>query len=127
MSIKLRHLAISCPNPGETSKRYARLFGLKVVSAEDPRQMVFLTDGYFNLAFIGPGVVAETTDLVRSSKGFAIHHIGFTVPSLSEFRALAEGEGCKLLKEYGTSKVLKFQDPDGLIFDVGAEDHWGFA
>ena len=76
---------------------------------------------------ISPNVAAKTIGKVALSTGFAIHHIGFTVTSLSEFRVLAEKEGCAVVKEYETAKIMKFQDPDGLMFDVAAEEHWAFG
>lgn len=124
MGIKFKHLAISCPDPHATAKLYARLFNMKVVPAKHVSEDAAVTDGDINITFITPRVAANTVTKIPVGDGFAIHHLGFTVPSVSEFRAQAEKEGCVVVKEYETFEIMKFQDPNGLIFDVAAEDHW---
>ena len=131
MTGKLRHIAISVPDPGKAADFYMEAFGMtKVGEASAPAaDGVYLTDGTINLAllrykqdeWVGEG---------KTSDWFGVHHFGFWVDDVKNSRDKIEAAGGKwFMGEMEGDNVfyeLKFTDPNGNIFDV-THNGWGGA
>ena len=80
---KIRHIALSTPDPDKTAKFYVDVFGMKQIGRVDNPNVsgYYLTDGDINLA-----VLNFKNDAVagaeRGKDYFGIHHFGFQVESL---------------------------------------------
>ena len=128
---KLRHLALSVPDPEKTAEFYMSVFGMeKVTSTMGPiADGVYLTDGTINLALLKykedePLGEGKDKDFVGA------HHFGFWVDDVAEAQAAIEENGGEWFM--GTIEgndifyELKFADPNRQIFDV-THNGWGGA
>ncbi len=131
MTGKLRHIAISVPDPGKAADFYMEAFGMtKVDEVSAPAaDGVYLTDGTINLAllrykqdeWVGEGKTADW---------FGVHHFGFWVDDVKDAQEKIESAGGKwFMGEMEGDNVfyeMKFTDPNGNIFDV-THNGWGGA
>ena len=128
---KLRHLAISVPDPEKAADFYMSAFGMEKVTSvkADLADGVYLTDGTINVALLrykddGPMGEGKTKDW------FGVHHFGFWVDDVKETKKQIEAAGGKwFMGEMEGDNVfyeLKFADPDGAIFDI-THNGWGGA
>lgn len=128
---KLRHLAISVPDPEKAAEFYMSAFGMeKVTSVKAPMaDGVYLTDGTINVALLrykddAPMGEGKTKDW------FGVHHFGFWVDDVKESQKQIEDAGGKwFMGEMEGDNVfyeLKFSDPNGTIFDI-THNGWGGA
>ncbi len=137
---KIRHIAISSPDPGKAAKFYQEVFGLKEVGKSANGAAYFLSDGDINVAIAnfnnepkgaaGPG----TARMAGGGQG-TIHHFGFQVESLEEPMEKRESanakplnftkEGLGLLRGGAgqTNVELKYVGPDGVTIDV-SQNGW---
>jgi catechol 2,3-dioxygenase-like lactoylglutathione lyase family enzyme len=133
---KIKHIALSTPDPDTTAKFYMDVFGLKQVGKiESPNVSgCYLTDGDLNLA-----ILRFKNDAVAGAergKDFAgIHHIGFQVESLQAIAERLAAAGATRRddvnealgvghtgKRYANVEV-KYGGPDGVMLDV-SETGW---
>lgn len=122
---KLRHIALSVPDPWATAEFYMQAFGLKKVGeANTPLAMgVYLSDGTINIALL-----KYKTDELAGPLGkdyVGIHHMGFWVDDVKQGCAAAETAGAKHFAGEPASDdsfyEVKYRDPvNGLIFDISA-------
>lgn len=122
---KLRHIAISVPDPWATAEFYVRAFGLeKVGEADTPLAMgVYLSDGTINIALL-----RYKTDELAGPLGkdfVGVHHIGFWVDDADQSRRAVETAGATHFagepSHDNTFYEVKYRDPvNGLIFDLTA-------
>ena len=128
---KLRHLAISVPDPEKAADFYMSAFGMEKVTSvkADLADGVYLTDGTINVALLRykddrPMGEGKTKDW------FGVHHFGFWVDDVKETQKQIEAAGGKwFMGEMEGDNVfyeLKFVDPDGAIFDI-THNGWGGA
>ena len=128
---KLRHLAISVPDPEKAAAFYMAAFGMEKVTSvkADLADGVYLTDGTINVALLrykddAPMGEGKTKDW------FGVHHFGFWVDDVKESRKQIEEAGGKwFMGEMEGDNVfyeLKFADPNGTIFDI-THNGWGGA
>lgn len=131
MSGKLRHIALSVPDPEKAAAFYMKAFGMeRVTSVKAPMaDGVYLTDGTINMALlryksdepVGPG---------RDKDWFGVHHFGFWVDDVEEARrGIEEAGGSWFMGEMEGDNIfyeLKFCDPNGNIFDI-THNGWGGA
>ena len=124
---KLRHIAITVPDPEKAAEFYMRAFGLKRVGATDwhGAHGVYLTDGVMNLALLH-----YRKEEFAGSRGAAYvgaHHFGFIVEDLAAVRkAIEDAGGTHWMGEPvdGTGFYeVKYRDPDGGAFDI-TENGW---
>ena len=120
---KLRHIAISVPDPHKAAAFYMKAFGMtKVAEANAPAaDGVYLTDGTINMALLR----YKEDEWVGEGKDkdwFGLHHFGFWVDDVEQTRKDIEDAGGDWFM--GTMEgdnifyELKFTDPNGNIFDV---------
>ena len=122
---KLRHLALSVPDPWATAEFYMQAFGMKKVGeADTPHALgVYLTDGTINVALL-----KYKTDFLAGPLGkdfVGLHHIGFWVDDVKEGVRAVEKAGALHFAgeptEDNTFYEVKYRDPvNGLIFDITA-------
>ena len=128
---KLRHLALSVPDPEKAAEFYMSAFGMeKVTSVKAPMaDGVYLTDGTINVALLRykddrPMGGGKTKDW------FGVHHFGFWVDDVTETQKQIEDAGGQwFMGEMEGDNVfyeLKFADPNGTIFDI-THTGWGGA
>ena len=131
MSTKLRHIAISVPDPWKSAEFYMQAFGLRKVGETDSSlaRGVYLSDGVMSLALLNYKSDEAAGERGRDYVG--LHHIGMWVDDIGAARTAAEAAG----GTYYMGEVpvkgnifyeVKYRDPDGVIVDL--TDHgWGGA
>ena len=123
---RIRHFAISVPDPWATAEFYKRTFGLRELGETDGKlaEGVFLTDGVVNLALL-----KFKTDEAAQGTGkdfVGLHHVGFWVDDAIASGEDAKANGATWIMGDPANKggyEVKYTDPDGVIFDI-AEDGW---
>lgn len=121
---KLRHIALSVPDPEKTAEFYEKTFGLKRVGSTESvlASGVYLSDGYINLALL-----KYHTDEIAGVKGgkdyVGVHHFGFQVENADATKESVEKNGGSFFMDLPALKDTlyyeeKYKDPDGIIFDI---------
>lgn len=118
---KLRHVAMSVPDPEKAADFYCKAFDMKRIGARDSSlaKGVFISDGVVTVALLN----FKSDD--QGPRDFVgLHHIGFWVDDLREAEKKVEKAGAKYLMgrpENDKNTVFyeeKFRDPNGVIFDI---------
>ena len=126
MKPRLRHIAITVPDPEKAAQFYIQAFGLKRVGETDWENArgVYLTDGEINIALLHYKTEAAAGQRGRGFVG--LHHFGFEVEDVDAARGAIEAAGGKHWmgepKDGGYYEV-KFFDPDGTVVDI-TESGW---
>ena len=124
---KLRHIAITVPDPEKAAAFYMKAFGLKRVGETDwaGAQGVYLSDGVVNIAFLRYKSEAYAGE--RGCGFVGVHHFGFVVDDVARARASIEAAGGKHWMGEpvdGTGFYeVKYRDPEGVAFDI-TENGW---
>jgi catechol 2,3-dioxygenase-like lactoylglutathione lyase family enzyme len=71
----IRHLAVTCGDPGPLAKFYTGVFEMELVPGREGDQDFFATDGYFNLALL-------YQRLFRGESRRGMNHFGYHVESV---------------------------------------------
>ena len=135
---KLRHIALSVPDPEAAARFYCEAFGLKRLRASRSALAdgVFLSDGVINVALLRfhddefAGLEPGTDE--RGKDWFGLHHIGFWVDDMDATeKKIADAGGRYLMgrPEAGAAKTfyeMKFRDPNGVMLDI-THTGWGGA
>jgi catechol 2,3-dioxygenase-like lactoylglutathione lyase family enzyme len=129
---KLRHIALSVPDPWKAAEFYIEAFGMQKVgeTVSELVDGVYLSDGVINMALLK----YKTNQLAGEDRGpnfVGIHHIGFWVDDPHKARERVEAAGGKYwmgeVAEAGDIFYeVKFRDPLGIVFDISAHG-WGGA
>ena len=118
---KLRHIAITVPDPWKAAEFYMQAFGLKKVGETDWENArgVYLSDGVINLALLHYKTEEAAGELGRGFVG--LHHFGFLVDDVAATRkAIEAAGGTHWMGEAsgGTGFYeVKFHDPDGIVVE----------
>ncbi len=122
--VKIRHIALSVPNPEKSAQFYEQALGLKRVGeGHSPMAtVIYLSDGYLNLALIR----YESDEMAGKERGkdyVGVHHFGFKVDDVGETERRVEEHGGVFFMDQplGQENMYyekKFRDPDGIIFDL---------
>jgi len=127
---KLRHIAITVPDPEAAAAFYEKTFGMQRVGTTDSSiaKGVYLSDGTLNMAILK----YKSEKAAGADKGLdyvGVHHFGFWADDVDEAREKIEANGGKFMM--GPPVVngnafyeMKFTDPNGIIFDV---NHTGWV
>jgi len=128
---KLRHFAMSVPDPWETAEFYKYAFGMEVVGETDSSlaEGVFLSDGVINLALLHFKSDEAAQGTGRDHIG--LHHFGVWVDDPEAVQRRIEQAGGEWLMgepdvKGGSFYEIKFRDPNGVIFDI-SHAGWGGA
>lgn len=127
---KLRHIALSVPDPEKSARFYERAFGMRRVGSTDSPLAtgVYLSDGVVNVAFLK--YKSDEAAGKERGKGYVgVHHFGFVVADLEAASRLIEESGGQFFLDLPASKDTlyyerKYRDPDGIIFDI-SHHGWG--
>ena len=124
MMAKIRHIAISVPDPEAAARFYEDTFGLRRMGGTDSELAtgLYLSDGVVCLALLKyktDGAAGEE----RGKDYVGVHHIGFWVDDLEDSRSEIENNGGSFFLDLPVDKEslhyeMKFRDPDGVIFDI---------
>ena len=128
---KLRHIAITVPDPWKAAEFYQAAFGMTKVGETDSSlaRGVYLSDGVVNLALLN-----YKTDAAAGERGkdfVGIHHVGFWVDDIADARVNVERAGGTYYMGDVPVKSnifyeVKFKDPNGVVFDITGHG-WGGA
>ena len=127
---KLRHIALSVPDPDKTADFYCEAFDMKRVGTTDSTlaKGVYVSDGVITMALLKyktdhwAGYVEGEDE--RGKDYVGIHHFGFWVDDLDETEKKIEAAGGKYFmgrpeaKDPTTFYEMKFRDPNGIILDA---------
>ncbi len=125
---KLRHIAITVPDPEKAALFYMKAFDLKRVGKTDweGAHGVYLSDGVINIALLHYRTEEYAGKRGRDFVG--IHHMGFVVEDVKATRKAVEEAGGKHwmgepAEGSTTFYEVKYFDPDGVVFDI-TENGW---
>ena len=123
---KIRHIAISVPNPWATAEFYKEAFGLEELGETDGKlaEGVFLTDGVVNLALLKFKDDEAAQGTGKDHVG--LHHLGLWVDNAEASGEAATAAGATWIMGDPQNKggyEVKYSDPNGVIFDI-SEDGW---
>ncbi len=127
---KLRHIAMSVPDPDAIADFYCQAFDMERVGTTDSplAKGVYVSDGVITVALLkykddeSAGYVAGEDE--RGKDFVGLHHIGFKVDELRDAETRIENAGGKYFmgrpKEDAPTTFYeeKFRDPNGVIIDV---------
>jgi methylmalonyl-CoA/ethylmalonyl-CoA epimerase len=126
---KLRHIAISVPDPDQSALFYQDVFDMKIVGRTDSDLAtgIYLSDGTICLALLK----YKTDEAAGKDRGrdyIGVHHMGFWCESLEEQAAAIESRGGTFHMDLPVDRgslyfERKYRDPDGVIFDI-SENGW---
>jgi catechol 2,3-dioxygenase-like lactoylglutathione lyase family enzyme len=126
---RIRHFAISVPDPWAAAEFYKQTFGLEELGETDGTlaEGVFLTDGVVNLALLKfkDDVAAQGT----GKDYVGLHHVGFWVDNAEATGTQAKTAGAKWIMGDPNNPggyEVKYSDPNGVIFDI-SEEGWAGA
>jgi len=121
---KLRHIAITVPDPEKAAAFYIEALGLRRVGTTnwEGAQGVYLSDGVMNIALLKYKKEEYAGKLGRQHVG--VHHFGFIVEDVTATRKAIEAAGGTHWMgepaEGGGFYEVKYHDPDGIAFDITA-------
>ena len=129
---RLRHIALSVPDPWKAAEFYQKAFGMEKVGETDSSlaRGVYLSDGVINLALLN----SKTDQAAGEDRGRAfvgLHHFGFWVDDMASARQRIEEAGGSWYMGEVPAKgnifyEVKFRDPNGVVMDITANG-WGGA
>jgi lactoylglutathione lyase len=117
MAARLRHIAISVPDPEKAAKFFEEAFGMKIAGRAGVG--LYVTDGTVNVALLKfPGEVPGF-----SAGHYGLIHFGMWVDDLNEAakKVVAAGGSHYMGRvddNPNTYYEVKFKDPDGVVFDL---------
>jgi methylmalonyl-CoA/ethylmalonyl-CoA epimerase len=119
---KLRHVAMSVPDPAAAAKFYCESFDMEIVGETDSplASGIYVSDGTISLALL-KYKADEWAGMNKDAK--CINHIGFWVDDLEKQTERIEKNGGSFFRELPLEKEslyyeMKFRDPNGIIFDI---------
>ena len=120
---KLRHIALSVPDPHKSAKFYCEAFDMQIVGEANSAAAtgVYLSDGTISLALL-----KYRTDAPAGPRGkdfVGLHHMGFLCDDLAAQSEQVEASGATLFQDVPSGKTTeyyekKYTDLDGIIFDI---------
>ena len=132
---RLRHIALSVPDPDKTAQFYEKAFGMKRIGTLDHSQAsgIYLSDGVINMAVLR----YNSDDVVYKDGGkdyVGLHHFGFWVDDLEAAKRDLEANGGSYLSGRPPAESdranrfyeVKYFDPDGIVVNI-TESGWGGA
>lgn len=129
---KLRHIALSVPDPEKTADFYCEAFDMKRVGSTDSPLATgcYVSDGVITMALLKyktdewSGYVEGEDE--RGKDFVGIHHFGYWVDDVAETEAKVTKAGGKYLmgrpdpgqEDSTTFYEIKYRDPNGIIVDL---------
>lgn len=128
---RLRHIALSVPDPDKAADFYCDAFDMERVGTTDSplAKGVYISDGVITVALLAyktdemAGYVDGEDE--RGKDWYGIHHMGFWVDDIDEAERKIEAAGGKYFmgrpdpdgSDKTTFYEMKFRDPHGIIVD----------
>jgi methylmalonyl-CoA/ethylmalonyl-CoA epimerase len=119
---KLRHIAMSVPDPQTAVKFYRDTFEMQIVGETDSplASGLYLSDGTVSLALL-KYKADEWAGMDKDAP--CINHVGFWVDDLERQAEGIRRNGGTFFRELPLEKEslyyeMKFRDPNGIIFDI---------
>ena len=132
---RLRHIALSVPDPETTAQFYEKAFGMKRIGTLDHNQAsgIYLSDGVINMAVL-KYKLDEVVYKVGGTDYVGLHHFGFWVDDLEETKDQIQSNGGSYLtgapppesERANRFYEVKYFDPIGIVVDI-TETGWGGA
>lgn len=119
MAARLRHIAISVPDPAKAAKFFEEAFGMKVAGPAGIG--LYVTDGTINVALLKfPG---DVPGFPPGRPYYGLIHFGMWVDDLDETAKKVVAAGGSYLMgradhNPNTYYEVKYRDPDGVVFDL---------
>ena len=120
---KLRHIALSVPDPWASARFYQQAFGLEIVGEahSSTADGVYLSDGTVSLTLLKYKTDAPAGPVGKDYVG--LHHMGFICDDLQAQSQQVEAAGAQLFMDVPAQATTeyyekKYRDPDGVIFDI---------
>ena len=120
---KLRHIALSVPDPWASARFYHEAFGLEVVGEahSSTADGVYLSDGTVSLTLLKYKTDAPAGPAGKDFVG--LHHMGFLCEDLDAQSRQVEAAGAELFMDAPARTTTeyyekKYRDPNGVIFDI---------
>jgi methylmalonyl-CoA/ethylmalonyl-CoA epimerase len=121
---KLRHIAVTVPDPEATATFYEKTFGMERVYKSNFG--VLMSDGTVSLAILRFPTDAIAGD-ERGKDFFGLHHMGFVVDDIDAARKKIEANGgryhMKVPSRDNSETEEKYRDPNGVVFDIVTEEY----
>lgn len=119
MTTRLRHIAISVPDPEQAAQFFERAFGMRRAGLS--RLGIYVSDGTMNVALLK--YVDDIPGYPPGHRFFGITHFGMWVDDLDQATARVEAAGATYLmgRDHADTQAyyeVKFQDPNGVVFDL---------
>ena len=132
---RLRHIALSVPDPETTARFYEKALGMERIGTLDHTQAsgIYLSDGVINLAVL-KYKIDEVVHKEGGTNYVGLHHFGFWVDDLDEAKDRIQSNGGSYLtgapppesERANRFYEVKFSDPNGIVIDI-TETGWGGA
>jgi len=121
---KLRHIAITVPDPEATAKFYEETLEMKRVF--DSKFGVMMSDGVVSLAILHfPD--DKTAGDERGKDFCGLHHMGFVVDDIKSTGDAVEANGGRfhmgIPSNPNSPTEQKYRDPNGIVFDLVTEQY----
>ena len=112
---KLRHIALSVPDPWASARFYQQAFGLEIVGEahSSTADGVYLSDGTVSLTLLKYKTDAPAGPVGKDYVG--LHHMGFICDDLQAQSQQVEAAGAQLFMDVPAQATTS---PDGVIFDI---------
>jgi methylmalonyl-CoA/ethylmalonyl-CoA epimerase len=120
MAPRIKHIALSCPDPAKTAAFYKEVFGMQELRrqpGDTGDEGVWLTDGYIYFAVLKHGSHEAPVLDDGSTATPGVHHIGFYVDDIDEATAAieaAEATEC----DVSSKANRKYKGPEGVMIDL---------
>jgi len=130
---KLRHIAMSVPDPDKIADFYCRAFDMERVGTTDSplAKGVYVSDGVMTVALL-KYKSDETSGYVegedeRGKDFVGLHHMGFVVDDIEKTGATVEANGGRfhmgIPSNPNSPTEQKYRDPNGIVFDLVTEEY----
>ena len=124
---KLRHIALSVPDPEAAATFFEQAFGM--TRAGNAMRGVYMTDGVINVALLNFGDEPLPLPGGKPDKDYAgILHFGMWVAALEQAAARIKAAGGNYMsgrkeKDPRVFYEVKYTTPEGIVFDI-TESGW---
>jgi len=117
---RLNYLAVMTDDPARLEEWYQRWFGFEELS-RTANGTIYVTDGFFNLAFLKRGTASEELQKV------GVHHFGFQVESIMDIERNLEDFDPSIRIERRPADdpyaEYRIRDPEGVIVDLSEKGY----
>lgn len=123
--MRIAHLAIKVDDLQVAGEFYEKVFGLRDVRQGHNRDHYsrHMTDGNIDIALLKYDNEKESQEGRATGLGPGIHHFGFEVENVENFKAMVEQHGLEIVSAPGVIPV-KFRLPGGGIAEFAPTGHF---